>query len=271
MKNQEELRFEFGQNWNSFSEKIDHERLEIAKESLMKMFNVGELKGKTFLDVGCGSGLFSLAAVELGASVTSFDYDTEAVQTALKIRRDYNVSESHWKITSGSILDGEFISNLGKFDFVYCWGVAHHTGAMWLALSNLKYLVNQKGRLFIAIYNDQGFKSRIWWLIKYFYCSLPNPLKTPFVILFGMLNLLLIIFRDTLKVNFSFLKKLLNYKRDRGMSLFTDLRDWYGGFPYEYASFDRLKHFFVKDGFSLKEFYQETSIGCHELVFQKEN
>lgn len=43
------------------------------------MLDVSDLHGKTFLDVGSGSGSFSLAASDLGAKVVSFDFDTASV------------------------------------------------------------------------------------------------------------------------------------------------------------------------------------------------
>ena len=57
---------------------------------------------------------------------------------------------------------------------VYCWGVAHHTGDMWKALDNIVILTEVKSRLFIAIYNDQGLKSKFWWLVKFIYNILPK-------------------------------------------------------------------------------------------------
>ena len=65
--------FEFGRNWQRYiSTYLDEERLQIAAESLHGL--VGDVDGKTFLDIGAGSGLFSLCAHEAGAArVVSID------------------------------------------------------------------------------------------------------------------------------------------------------------------------------------------------------
>ena len=134
-------RFEFGENWRSFLSTLNDERIEVAKESLIEMLQVDNLSGKRFLDVGSGSGLFSLAARELGAEVVSFDFDPTAVACTQELRERYFPDDPNWAIQRGSVLDQRFLGSLGEFDVVYSWGVLHHTGEMWAALKNAASLV----------------------------------------------------------------------------------------------------------------------------------
>ncbi|MGC2698081.1 MAG: class I SAM-dependent methyltransferase [Candidatus Angelobacter sp.] len=128
------------------------------KESLQN------LSGKTVLDIGCGSGLHSLAAARLGASrVVSFDYDHQCVACSSAMKQRY-APNSPWTIRQGSVLDSDFLRPLGSFDIVYSWGVLPFTGAMWQAIENAALLSRDK--LLISIYADQGSISRIWRVLK---------------------------------------------------------------------------------------------------------
>ncbi len=153
-------RFEFGKNWKKYLETLDKDRVIEAEKSLCAMLNVESLDGKRFLDVGSGSGIFSLAARRLGASVHSFDYDPNCVACANELKNRFFKNDHKWSIEQGSILDRDFLKTLGQSDIVYSWGVLHHTGDMWQSLANVIQLAKPGAVLFIVIYNDQGFMSR---------------------------------------------------------------------------------------------------------------
>jgi 2-polyprenyl-6-hydroxyphenyl methylase/3-demethylubiquinone-9 3-methyltransferase len=176
-------RFEFGKNWSAFLEVLDDERIAKAVESLREMLEVESLAGKSFLDIGSGSGLFSLAARKLGARVFSFDYDSNSVACTRELKRRFFPDDETWQVEQGSALDEDYVASLRKFDIVYSWGVLHHTGEMWRALENAAVPVRGGGKLFIAIYNDTGSQAARWHWIKKTYCRLPKPLKTPFAAL----------------------------------------------------------------------------------------
>src|SRR5215472_68601 len=74
------VRFPFGKNWQRFLQYLDEERIAEAERSLCDMVGVDRMAGKSVLDIGSGSGLFSLAAMRLGAkTVHSFDFDAQSV------------------------------------------------------------------------------------------------------------------------------------------------------------------------------------------------
>ena len=75
-------RFEFGKNWESFSRSIDDESIRRAEDRLANLLGTRDLSGRMFLDIGCGSGLHSLAALRFGAAqVTAIDLDPNSVAT----------------------------------------------------------------------------------------------------------------------------------------------------------------------------------------------
>ena len=263
-------RFEFGKNWKNFLKKITHERISIAENSLIKMLGLDNLSGKRFIDIGCGSGLFSLSARNLGAKVFSFDFDEYSVWCAENLRKKYNYEDENWIVKRGSIIDRDFVNSLGKFDIVYSWGVLHHTGEMWGAIDSSTRLVDEKGTLFISIYNDQGIKSHFWWMIKWFYNSLPKFLKKLFAYSISFFIIFIMLIKYTLKLKpMVILGPMLNYKKYRGMNYTTDIIDWYGGFPYEFADYDYLIKYIEDKGFKFKNGKRTTSHGCNEMVFTK--
>jgi 2-polyprenyl-6-hydroxyphenyl methylase/3-demethylubiquinone-9 3-methyltransferase len=129
-------RFAFGENWRRFLEVLTDERIRDAEQSLRTMLEAADLRGRTFLDIGSGSGLFSLAARRLGARVHSFDFDPKSVACTQELRRRYFPDDPEWRIEQGSVLDPAFVRSRGQFDVVYSWGVLRHTGDMWKAIEH---------------------------------------------------------------------------------------------------------------------------------------
>src|SRR5690349_12253090 len=130
-------RFEFGKNWTSFLNTVNESHVLKAEESLKQMLGLETLSGLSFLDAGCGSGLFSLAAVRLGARVHSFDFDPSSVACTRELKRRYAPNADNWVVETGNVLEPEYLAGLGKFDIIYSWGVLHHTGNMHQALENV--------------------------------------------------------------------------------------------------------------------------------------
>ncbi len=129
-----EDRFAFGENWLRFLQTVDEPRIEAAMQGLRQMLGVERLDGQTFLDIGCGSGLSSLAAARLGATVVSFDYDESSVACSRELKCRFAADAANWTIGKGSAIDVDYMQSLGKFDIVYSWGVLHHTGDQAKAL-----------------------------------------------------------------------------------------------------------------------------------------
>jgi 2-polyprenyl-3-methyl-5-hydroxy-6-metoxy-1,4-benzoquinol methylase len=261
-------RFAFGSNWGKFLASLDDSRIALAEESLRKMLQVTTLEGKSFLDIGSGSGLFSLVARRLGARVTSFDFDRDSVACTAELRRRYFPEDGDWRIEQGSVLDRVFLEGLGTFDIVYSWGVLHHTGSMWEALENASRVVKPNGRLFIAIYNDQGRTSRVWGAVKRAYVAAPGPLKwgvlaPAFIRLWGPSMV-----RDLVRAKPFATWRSYAQESTRGMHPWRDVVDWVGGYPFEVAKPEEIFDFFQKKGFTMQRLATcAGGIGCNEFVF----
>jgi len=262
------MRFEFGKNWSRLLKTLDGRHIATAEESLRQMLQATDLKGRSFLDIGSGSGLFSLAARRLGACVHSFDYDPQSVACTAELKRRYFQDDPNWTVEEGSALDVVYLKSLGEFDIVYSWGVLHHTGAMWQALENVSHLVAEGGNFFIAIYNDQGRVSRYWLMVKRMYNSLPRPLRflvlwPAFLRLWGPTMIRDLLFGRPFRT-------WLNYHSERGMSPWRNVVDWVGGYPFEVAKPEDVLDFCQKRGFVLLKLKTcGGGHGCNEFVFVK--
>jgi 2-polyprenyl-3-methyl-5-hydroxy-6-metoxy-1,4-benzoquinol methylase len=253
-------RFGFGENWSRFLRHLDEERIVQAERSLQQMLGLPSLQGLRFLDAGSGSGLFSLAARRLGASVHSFDYDPQSVACTKALRQRYAPEDAQWRVEEGSVLDAQYLEGLGSFDIVYSWGVLHHTGDQWSAMDNVSGLVRPGGRLFIAIYNDQGAISRYWTGVKRLYNSnwlarwLLIAIYTPWIIWLRWLY-----------------RKLRGRPTaERGMSMWFDMLDWLGGYPFEVATPEAVFRFLRDRGFELREMITlGNGSGCNQFVFER--
>ena len=274
MSNQD--RFEFGENWARFLSTLDDKRVEVAKQSLQALIQIDDFSQLRFLDAGSGSGLFSLAANQLGAEVTSFDLDHNSVACTRLLKERFFPGSTSWNVLEGSLADSSFLNSLGRFDVVYCWGVVHHTGEMWNCLENLLPLVKPGGKIVVAIYNDESYVSRIWYGIKRIYQKLPKVIRPFYVAAVGSVafvkRLIVTVLACCLRL-FTLKNPLIPFlnwaseTKSRGMNGWHDLVDWVGGWPFEVAKPEAVFRFMRDRGFDMQDFTTSGGHGCNEFVF----
>lgn len=262
-----ELRFAFGRNWKSFLATLDERRIDEARQRLCESLGRSDLHGVRALDVGSGSGLSSLVMHQLGATVVSFDYDTDSVACTEELRRRYALDATNWQVTRGSALDPVFMAGLGQFDLVYSWGVLHHTGAMWPALELTAQRTAVDGTLLIALYNDQGWLSSAWRRIKRLYCSGAAGRLVVGAIFYPLFSAYSL-WQDLRHLHAPG-THAREYAKKRGMSLFHDWRDWLGGYPFEVAKPEEIVHKLTAEEFKLRRQTLTRGLGCNEFVFDR--
>lgn len=261
-----DVRFRFGRNWTNFLARANETSIQNATSCLVTL--VGDLHGKSFLDVGCGSGIHSLAALRLGAErVFSFDYDRDSVAASQELR-GRAARSSNWHIEQGSVLDDSYMRSLGKFDVVYAWGVLMHTGDLWRAMDLVT--IPCSSLLAVAIYNDAGFSSRVWQFTKRTY-SKSGPVIRPLI----LAGTFLATWGKIAAYNLLHLRPLeavrqwRAYSENRGMSPWIDVVDWAGGYPFEVAKPEDVITFYSARGFRPLDSRIAGGRGINEFTFQK--
>jgi len=254
-----ESHFAFGKNWRSYSNLINEDRISHAEAALHRL--VGDLDGKSFIDIGCGSGLHALAAGRLGASsITAIDIDQDAVSTTTRVLE--NTVTPH-EVLQVSVFDLPR-AWAQRFDVVYSWGVLHHTGAMYRALADAADLVKPEGIFAFALYRKTplcGF----WKIEKRIYSRSPAAIQKAARGLYAA--------AVAVRLRRSFLARLR--RADRGMEFWHDVHDWLGGYPYESISPRQVHAYMQSLNFTLqREFVTKPGLGlagsgCDEYVYAR--
>lgn len=262
-----ERHYEFGKNWTRYVKRaFDDERVEIAKRHLLAVIERSDLRGLDFLDIGCGSGIHSLAAFRAGAGrIHGFDYDPDSI-TATSIVRTYAGTPTNWAVERGDVLDENYINSLGKWNFVYSWGVLHHTGDVWRALENAQTTVAEGGLFYIALYSaDVQTDPEFWLRIKQEY-NQAGQLKR-----WRMEWWYVWVYVMDRRIGRlpDLIKRIVQHRIGRGMSFFADVRDWLGGWPMQFVHDGEVVDF-LEGKHGLKLVKIKTGEANTEFVFKRE-
>jgi len=264
-----DVRFAFGRNWQSFLDRLDEGRVSEAERSLQALLQRDRLDGATFLDIGSGSGLFSLAARRLGAKVHSFDADAESVACTMMLRERHGGGDADWIVQQGSVLDGEFLGRLGRFDIVHAWGVLHHTGALGDALRNAADLTAPGGTFAFALYAKTAF-CPLWAREKRWYAgATPAAQRRARAVYVALMRLY-----HRLRGR-DFDAYVAGYMGKRGMDFAHDVHDWLGGYPYESIAGSEVATLMTRLGFDeVRSVILPPSLGafgsgCNEYVYRR--
>lgn len=264
-----ELRYAFGKNWDEFvSKHLSESAIQSSEAHLKEFLRRDRIDGSVFLDIGCGSGIHSLAALRMGASeVISFDYDPDSVATAIKVH-EWAKAGDKWKISQGSVLDVAFMNSLPKADLVYSWGVLHHTGDMWPAIRNAAIPLKPQGEFYIALYATENYVDpdpQFWKRLKRAY-NLASPLTRAFMeVKYTYWRTI----RDEIANGRDPLSAVKQYGQ-RGMDVWTDTKDWLGGYPIEFAGYVETRDF-CREELGLDLVNALTGEGCSEYLFARKD
>ena len=246
---QADSHYAFGKNWSAYSVLIDEDRLKEAVNSVAKL--CGDLAGKSFLDIGCGSGLFSAAALRLGATpLRAIDIDCDSVETTQQTLTRFFPGDA-WSCAQRSVFDTSPQAD-GLYDVVYSWGVLHHTGNMRQAIACAAQLVAPGGLLVLGLYRKTPF-CRFWTVEKRLYTHGPRWVAAVLRWIYKSAYLagILATGRDPRVY-------VHDYQSNRGMDWHHDVEDWLGGYPYESVSNSDMARLAHENGFVVRATYERA-------------
>lgn len=258
--------FAFGKNWASYATLIGDSQIGEATKGLLKLIPAEEFQKRSFLDIGCGSGLHALAASRLGvARITAVDIDADSVATTRHVLAGRNL-DTPWHTEQISVFNLD-PGQLGTFDIVYSWGVLHHTGSMWEAVAKAAAMVAPNGLLAIAIYRKTRMDA-FWKIEKRLYAHAPGFIQ-------ALVRKIYVALYRFAKGG-EFRDFVNNYRSSRGMDFHHDVHDWLGGYPYETALAPEIDDYLGRLGFRAERIFARpltTGIlgsGCDEYVYRRE-
>jgi SAM-dependent methyltransferase len=233
-----EAHFSFGKNWRNYLLFVDDAAIREAEAGLLTLIPRASLEGASFIDIGCGSGLHSLAAIRMGAGrVVAIDIDPDSVAATRELLARSGAA--------ADVREESVFQSRGQFDIVYSWGVLHHTGDMWRAIRCASELVKPGGLFAIGLYQRTP-SCDAWRTIKRFYAKASKPVQAlvrwPYTALY--------IGRIAASGS-NPIRRIREYKAMRGMNFLTDIHDWLGGYPYESAAAPEIISFFDELGFDM--------------------
>ncbi len=263
--------FAFGRNWLDYASKIDEAKIARAVEGLRSLSGRQRLDGRSFLDIGCGSGLSALAAARLGASrVAGVDLDPDSVRAAREVFARFAPDfPADFRVCS--VFDMQPVE-FGSFDIVHSWGVLHHTGDMVRAVETAAALVGPGGEFYLALYRKTPFCG-MWRVLKRWYSKASPASQRRAMAAFIFLRRLDFALRSK-----DFDAYVRNYGH-RGMDFYNDVHDWLGGYPYQSISPDECHALLARLGFAVeREFLHRRGnplrglmgTSCDQYAFRRE-
>ncbi len=119
-----------------------------------KLIPFEQLRGKRVLEVGCGMGLHTELMVRAGAEVTAIDLSPVSVEST---RRRLEIRGLQATVLESDAEKLPFAD--GSFDFVWSWGVIHHSSRTGRAAREIARVLKPDGECRIMVYNRGGLST----------------------------------------------------------------------------------------------------------------
>ena len=120
------------------------------------------LKNKKVLEIGCGLGSHTQVLAEKGSILTSIDLAEKSVRTTQKRLKIKGLKAN---VIQADCENLPFKDN--SFDYIWSWGVIHHTPNTQKAAEEIIRVLKPNGKLDIMVYNNDSFYKFINVYLRY--------------------------------------------------------------------------------------------------------
>lgn len=130
------------------------------KRPFDRIFPYDRYVGKSVLEVGCGLGTMLMNWARNGSLCTGIDLNPTSVEQTQSRFHLHNLSAD---ISLADANQLPFDNN--QFDYVWSWGVLHHSPNLELSLKELFRVLKPNGEFGIMLYNRKSFYQ--WYMTDY--------------------------------------------------------------------------------------------------------
>ncbi len=127
-----------------------------GKRPFERLIPFENLKGKRVLELGCGLGAHAQLLSEAGCNLTCIDLTSRAVELTRK-----RLFLRGWP-ANVQVMDGEQMAfPTAEFDFVWSWGVIHHSANMERVLREIHRVLKPSGEFRLMVYHRRSLYAGI--------------------------------------------------------------------------------------------------------------
>ena len=144
-------------NTIDFSHEISKHR-QTHKFDVLNFFDLEKLKHQSVLEVGCGIGTDGLRFSRLGTNYVGVDISSKSIDIA---QQRFLIENAKGQFYVRDASKSGVLTDLGKFDIVFSWGVIHHWPSPEDFLPNFYQALNPTGKLILSVYNEYSWKNAL--------------------------------------------------------------------------------------------------------------
>lgn len=126
------------------------------------LVDYNKIKGKKVLEIGCGAGSHAAMFVSAGAEVTAIDLTERAVSLTKRRFELFDIKNA--TVMKSDAENLPFPDN--SFDFVWSWGVIHHSANTQQIVKEILRVLKPNGRVSVMIYHRNSTRYYVWGIYQ---------------------------------------------------------------------------------------------------------